>query len=223
MLAFNEDRDFNNRYRVAEHSAAGVCWVDIYKESVDLNKGYICGIPVIHKLSYKKPRVFFSDSNISVMHGSKRGIQASHGNRVSEYNYYFSYWLGKRFAKHVKRTGKKIIAIKTMKEASCKHDRYQGICNDRFQRGFNDVFDSYNLKAFIVQSCIIDCNYKGQNARWDKALIFSDLYLSCHEENMDFKIKRKARDIIHDMVEIDMFEKQKMKLKTAPSGANFKE
>jgi len=212
VLAFNEDRDFNNRYRVAEHSAAGVCWVDIYKESVDLENGYVCGIPVIDKLSYKKPRVFFSDSNISVMHGSKRGIQATYGNRVYEYDYYFSGWLGKRFAKYVKRTGKKILTIKTSKLATCKNGSYQKICDREFQCGFNDVFGGSALKANIDQSRRINNNYKwfdDNGLENPKSLIFSDLYLSCHERNMDFDISKKAYSIIDDMAEIDMLEKQK--------------
>ena len=211
MLAFNDDRDFDNRYRVAEHSAAGVCWVDIYKESVDLNKGYICGIPIIDKSSYKKPRVFFSDSNISVMHGSKRGIQATHGNRVSEYDYYFSRWLGKRFAKYVKRTGKKILVIKTSKEATCRHGNYQNICNLEFQCGFDSVFGGRDLRTSIDQKWCNNDNYNGLDDRHlenPKCLVFSDLYLSCHEQELEIEIASKAYSIIEDLARIDMLEKQ---------------
>lgn len=209
MLEFYAEEDRGDHYGVFEQSYAGSCFVRLYKDQIDLDKGYICDIPVTEKLSYKNPRIYFSGSNISVLHGSKRGIQASHGNRVSEYDYYFSYWLGKRFAKYVKRTSKKILSINTSKEAPCNHRSYQDICDYEFQRGFDDVFDSYNLTAKIIQKSIVDCNYKGRDAYLDKAVIFSDLYLCCFNKDMDSDILSETSTIMNDMAEIDMLEKQK--------------
>jgi len=212
VLAFDTEEDRGDHYGVFEKSFAGWVFVRLYKSQIDLNKGYICGIPVIEKSSYKEPRISFSDSNISVMHGSKRGIQASHGNRVSEYDYYFSRWLGKRFAKYVKRTGKKILVIKTSKAAKCNHSTYKNICDREFQHGFDLEFGGSDLNTQTSQLWRNNDNYKGRCDRHlenPKCLIFSDLYLSCHERNMDFDISKKAYSIIDGMAEIDMLEKQK--------------
>tara|TARA_R110002126_G_scaffold98741_2_gene229768 strand:- start:1 stop:639 length:639 start_codon:yes stop_codon:yes gene_type:complete len=209
MLAFNTEEDRGDHYGVFEQSYAGSCFLRLRKDQIDLDKGYVRGVPVVEKSTYKNPRIFFSDSNISVMHGSKRGIQASHGNRVSEYEYHFSYWLGKRFGKYVKKTNKKILVIKTTKEASCHHRRYQDICNDEFQRGFNDAFGNYCLKGIISQGSAVKSNYKGNDATWDKALVYSDLYLYCHEEGMTFEDISPIHEMIRSMKSIDVIEKQK--------------
>ena len=209
MLSFYTQEDRGDHYGVYENSYSGSCFVRLYKDQIDLDNGYICGIPVVNKSTYKKPKIYFSDSNISVMHGSKRGIQASNGNRVSEYNYYFSRWLGNKFGKYVKRTGKKILVIKTTKEASCKHSRYQNICNDEFQYGFNKAIGKDNLKSKIMQKSEVDCNYKGKNATYDKAIVYSDLYIYCYDDNATFNDMSPVYEIIRNMGSIDVLHKQK--------------
>jgi len=201
MLAFNTEEDRGDHYGVFEQSYAGWCFVRLHKDQIDLDNGYVCGIPVIEKSSYKEPRISFSDSNISVMHGSKRGIQASHGNRVYEYNYHFFDWLAKRFVNRVLGTGEKMVTIKASRNAFpgyCQADR---ICESNFTNLAESLIREsllINVEVRVTQGCV---HYD------DFGLVYSDLYMFFYEEGQPFEFRRDLHKMVRDMEQADILEK----------------
>lgn len=117
----------------------------------DLRPGWIGSTPIGNISDYKKALVYFEGTNFCPMRGSKRGIAAANGTRVYEYEYYFAYWLGARFAKFYQRTGKHYLFIKTNR---ILHERMQWNVHRSFLENFAYGFSSVlpGSKAEIIRT-----------------------------------------------------------------------
>ena len=150
------------------------------KRQVDMKKGWIAGVPVVHKSTYETPRVTIYDTDIAIMHGSRRGISRRHGDRVYEYEYYFCRWLGRRFAKHVNNGGKQIVRIKTSRDmVSDNMHQVETCCRSDFSHAFQRHSNNSGLSARILQ---------GHTEKYKGNVIYSDVYLICCSSESDLYI-----------------------------------
>jgi len=116
----------------------------------DIRPGWIGNTPIGNISDYKKAWVYFEGTDLCPMRGSKRGIAAANGTRVYEYEYYFAYWLGARFAKFYQRTGKHYLFINTKRPL---HERMQWNAHHCFLESFAYGFSSVlpGSKAEIIR------------------------------------------------------------------------
>ncbi len=167
----------------------------IGKDQIDMKRGWIAGVPIVHKSTYKMPFVTIYDTEIAIMQGSKRGISRRHGERVYEYDYYFCRWLGRRFAKHVNKGGKQIVRIKTSRAmVSDNCHQVEKCCRSDFYHAFSRASNNDGLNARILQ---------GHTAKYKGNVTFSDVYLICsYNESELYKLEES-------LIEADLLCKQK--------------
>ena len=92
-----------------------------------------------------------TQSRFCPMRGSKRGISLTeYSGRVKAYDYYFSYWAGKRFAQWCKRTGRRMRILNTDKmRLETGHHVSDKVVHSEFNRGFtNGLCDDDRLHYF---------------------------------------------------------------------------
>ena len=112
---------------------------------------YLGEIPIGKKSWYRDPPLGVvllegmehkADSDICCMRGSKCGIaNLEFSGRVFAYDYYFARWAGRRFGSWSKRTGKRVLVIKSNKNrAEASHHAADGIIRQDFKEGFIEGF-----------------------------------------------------------------------------------
>ena len=175
------------------------------EQSVDFSSGWLAGVPMVSDGTYEHPCATIRNSKfekvgLSPMRGSKRGIQITHGNRVSEYDYFRFEWLGKRFAKHVNKTGKLIVKIGTGREFHTCTTQSRNICIREFVCGFNDVISNKKLNAKIIQ------DHSG--SKWQGPTpIYSDVYLICYEGSTNLIDSRELMALVGELTKADILAK----------------
>ena len=109
----------------------------------EINDKWVGKVPKGRLSWYKDMPVYFENSNCCPMRGSKRGIAARNGNLRYEYNYFFAKWLGRRFAKFFKKTGKRYFFLNSVRKLNEQQWNVKSRFDHEFSSGFVEEIKDY--------------------------------------------------------------------------------
>ena len=151
----------------------------VYEIDMDSLPSMFGRTPIGNSNWYKSPPSdrlvsnYSETSDICPMRGSRRGIECIEGSGMAaSYQYFMAKKSGIRFARWCKKTGKRILAIRTKRPVNHWHWRCHQLMNSDFLDGFAR---GYTGLLKFDQSVGL-CRYQKENGDFDAVFLQRDWY-----------------------------------------------